>query len=96
MSKQIQKSDDWSLDKEKKIVKESIIMKFDQNKRLREKLTLTKATQFYEATYDPLYGAGFSILDSHKGITTPKPSCENFTGGIVTVLKAKYLKSQKK
>ena len=96
MSKQIQKSDDWSLDKEKRIVKESIVMKFDQNKHLREKLTRTKATQFYEATYDPLYGAGFSIIDAHKGITTPKPSCANYTGGVLTELKAKYLKSHKK
>ena len=32
LSKQIEKSDDWSLDKEKTIVKDSIILKFNQNK----------------------------------------------------------------
>ena len=63
-----------------------------QKQRLKDKVTRAKATQFYEATYDPLYGAGFSILDTHKGMTTPKPNCTNYTGRVLAKRKAKCLK----
>ena len=96
LSKQIRKSKDWSIEKEKEFVRGSILMKFEQHTKLRNKIIRTKATQFYEATYDPLYGAGFNISDVHNGHTTPKPSCENFTGGVLTELKTKYHKQGKK
>ena len=42
MSKQIKKSAECSLEKEKEIVKESMIMKFEQNSKLKEKLLKCK------------------------------------------------------
>ena len=95
LSKLIRKSEDWSIEKEKEIVKDSIIQKFDQNPQLRSKLIKTKATQFYEATFDPIYGAGFNLQDAQKGNTTPKPYCENYTGKVLTELKGKYSKQKK-
>ena len=95
MSKQIKKSAEWSIEKEKEIVKESMIMKFEQNSKLKEKLLKCKATNFYEATYDATYGAGFNLQDVQRGNTTPRPNCNNFAGKVLTEAKAQFHKEKK-
>ena len=64
MSKQIKETAKWRLEeekgKEKEIVTENMIIKFDKNTKLSEKLVKCKATHFFEATYDTTYGSGFN------------------------------------